>query len=164
MTLSTNYLADPEGQLKEMIPDGLMLKEIPEDSETGFFEEISEDSETGFLEEIPEDNDTRVAVSSSPIHSPDTKPASQENTSVTLTNQPSPQQKPPRKATAVGVSGVQIIGQDGINVQFKKKCTVCGSEDRSRTSLPIRSGSIRVSFLCPKCKKLRDGEIRGSGK
>jgi hypothetical protein len=140
LTLSTNYQVTPEGQLKEMIPDGLMLKVIPED------------------------NDTRVLVSSSPIHSPGTMPGPEENTSVTLHNQPSPQQKPPRKATAVGVSGVQIISQDGINVLFRKKCRACGFEDRSRTSLPIRSGSTRVSFFCPKCKKLRDGEIRGSGK
>ena len=94
LTLSASYQVTAEGQLKEMIPDGLMLKGIAED------------------------NDTRVAVSSSPSHSPDTKAALHEHTSVTLNKQPSPQQKPPRKATAVGVSGVQIISQDGFSLQF----------------------------------------------
>jgi predicted RNA-binding Zn-ribbon protein involved in translation (DUF1610 family) len=137
LTTSTNYQVTPHGQLKEMIPDGLMLRVIPEE------------------------NDPAFLLSPSPIHSPGAKPGSQENTSPTI-NQPSPKQKPQRQATAVGVFGVHIISQDGINVQFRKKCRACGFEDPSRTTLPIRSGSTRVSFFCPKCKKIRDGEIRGS--
>ena len=54
-----------------------------------------------------------------------------------------------------------IVGQDGINVKYKKKCTTCGYEDSCWNTMPIRIGSTRVNFFCPKCRRKRDGEIQG---
>jgi hypothetical protein len=67
-----------------------------------------------------------------------------------------------RRGTALGGTGVIIVGQDGTTVKFRKKCTTCGYEDTSWNTMKIMSGSTRVSFFCPKCRKNRAGEIRGS--
>jgi GYF domain 2 len=69
---------------------------------------------------------------------------------------------PVRRGTAVSGAGVIIVGQDGITVKYRKKCTTCGHEDTSWSTMKIMSGSTRVSFFCPKCRKNRAGEIRGS--
>jgi hypothetical protein len=69
--------------------------------------------------------------------------------------------QPKRNKRAVGGKGVMIVGQDGVNVKYRKKCTVCGHEDSSWNTMPIPTGSTRVGFFCPKCKKRRDGEIQG---
>ena len=67
-----------------------------------------------------------------------------------------------RNRRAIGVKGVMIVGQDGTNVKYRKKCTVCGYEDSCWNTMPIPTGLMRVSFFCPKCRKRRDGEIQGS--
>jgi hypothetical protein len=77
-------------------------------------------------------------------------------------SQKSPQQHPKPKRRAVGVKGVVIVGQDGANVKFRKKCTACGFEDSSWNTVPITIGSIKVTFFCPKCRKRQSGEMRGS--
>lgn len=66
-----------------------------------------------------------------------------------------------KKARAVAVRGVKIVGQDGTYVQFRKVCTKCGHEDASRSMMPIRNGSMRMGFFCPKCKKMHQSEIHG---
>jgi len=76
-------------------------------------------------------------------------------------NQPDSQAKQISNARAVGGKGVVIVGQDGINVKFRKKCTDCAYEDTCWHTLPIKAGSTRVSFFCPKCRRKRDGEIHG---
>lgn len=73
-----------------------------------------------------------------------------------------PRAAPVRRGTAIGGTGVIIVGQDGTTVKFRKKCTTCGHEDTSWNTMKIMSGSTRVSFFCPKCRKNRAGEIRGS--
>lgn len=74
---------------------------------------------------------------------------------------PSPPPKKVRKGRAVAGKGALIVGQDGINVKFKKKCTTCAHEDGTRNTLKITNGMTRLSFYCPKCRKKRDVEIQG---
>jgi GYF domain 2 len=66
-----------------------------------------------------------------------------------------------KKGRAIAGKGVIICGQDGTNVKFKKKCTVCSHEDGTRNSLKITNGTTRLNFFCPKCKKRREVEILG---
>jgi hypothetical protein len=60
-----------------------------------------------------------------------------------------------RPKRVVQTSGAIILSQDGKDVRFRKKCVKCGQEDRSRTTMPIRPGTMRVGFFCPKCRKLQ---------
>ena len=55
----------------------------------------------------------------------------------------------------------RLISQDGVSVQFRKKCFQCGHEDACRSSMLIGNGTSRASFYCKKCRKNRDVEIRG---
>lgn len=68
----------------------------------------------------------------------------------------------PKKARVVGIKGGSIVSQDGVRVNFKKKCIKCGYEDDNRHSMHIRNGTSRADFFCPQCKKSRMVEIRGS--
>jgi hypothetical protein len=67
-----------------------------------------------------------------------------------------------RKGRATAGRGAIIVGQDGVNVKYRKKCTGCQHEDYSTNIMPIRNGVMRVGFHCPKCRKSRDVEIHGS--
>src|SRR5262249_43254513 len=69
-----------------------------------------------------------------------------------------PQEKA-RKGIVISATGAIVIGQDGRTVQFRKKCRKCGHEDNTRSTLPIRNGTSRAIFFCPKCKKPSDVEI-----
>jgi hypothetical protein len=71
---------------------------------------------------------------------------------------PSPATK---KGRATAIKGAVIVGQDGTTVQYIKKCTVCGHNDASKARMPIKQGTTRVGYYCPKCKKLRQVEIQG---
>jgi predicted Zn-ribbon and HTH transcriptional regulator len=73
----------------------------------------------------------------------------------------SPHAEEKRKGVVMGASGAIILSQDGRTVQFRKKCRKCGYEDTTRATLPIRNGTSRTIFFCPKCKKPSDVEIRG---
>ncbi len=79
----------------------------------------------------------------------------------TLAGPSAPPRHQPKKGRALAVRGAIIVNQDGSTVQFKKKCTQCGHEESSRSTMPIRHGMIRVSFFCPKCRKARQVEIQG---
>jgi hypothetical protein len=68
----------------------------------------------------------------------------------------------PKKGRALGGNGAIIVSQDGFTVYFRKKCTKCGYEDLSKSRMPIRSGTTRTGFFCPKCRKLRQVEILGT--
>jgi hypothetical protein len=68
------------------------------------------------------------------------------------------------RARAVAGRGTVIVGQDGTNVQFRKKCSTCGHEDNCRSRMPIKTGVTKVGFYCPKCRKRRDVEIQGFAK
>jgi hypothetical protein len=73
---------------------------------------------------------------------------------------PTPPAQTARKGRAVGARGAIIVSQDGFRVSFRKKCVQCGHEDASKSGMPIRNGTTRVSFFCPKCRKLRPVEIQ----
>ena len=66
-----------------------------------------------------------------------------------------------KTARAVAGNGVVIVGQDGVTVKYRGKCSVCGREDASWKTIPIPRGVARVGFFCPKCRKRRDGDIHG---
>lgn len=57
---------------------------------------------------------------------------------------------------ATAVSGAVIMSQDGENVHYRKKCTKCGHKDIYVSTMPIRNEVTKVSFFCPKCRKIRD--------
>ena len=67
----------------------------------------------------------------------------------------------PKKGRATAVRGAVIVSQDGVNVQYIKKCIKCGHNDASKSRMPIKQGTTRVGFYCPKCRKLRPVEIQG---
>ena len=67
----------------------------------------------------------------------------------------------PRKLRAVALKGAVILSQDGVDVQYRKKCSQCGFEDRCRSSMRIGNGLTRVHFYCPECRKGRDVQIQG---
>ena len=72
-----------------------------------------------------------------------------------------PKAAPVRKWRAIGQKGAILLGQDGVSVQFRKKCSKCGFEEASRSTLQIRQGVTRVNFYCPKCRKNQDVLIQG---
>lgn len=74
---------------------------------------------------------------------------------------PEPAQKQVRQARAVAGRGIVLISQDGVSVWFKKKCFVCGFEDAMRGKMMIKRGSNRMTFLCAKCRKMREAEFQG---
>jgi hypothetical protein len=74
---------------------------------------------------------------------------------------PAAYQAPVSKARAVAGKGVILMGQDGKNVKFRGKCSVCLREEASWKSIPIPRGITRTGFFCGKCRKRRDGEVFG---
>ncbi len=72
-----------------------------------------------------------------------------------------PPPPPPRKRRAVALNGAVILSQDGVDVQYRKKCSLCGFEDRCRSSMRIGNGMTRLHFYCPECRKGRDVQIQG---
>jgi hypothetical protein len=74
---------------------------------------------------------------------------------------PGAQQAPARKARATAGRGAVIVSQDGHAVQYRKKCTSCGFTDASKNRMIIRNGTTRLSYYCPKCRKLLPVEISG---
>ena len=78
-------------------------------------------------------------------------------------HQSKPFQEPPaRRRTASAGKGAIMMGQDGTNVRFKKQCTTCQHIDSSSISMKITQGIMRAGFFCPKCRKRREVELRGS--
>lgn len=67
-----------------------------------------------------------------------------------------------RKRRVTSIKGAVLINQDGVSLNFRKKCEVCGYEDLSKSSAKIPVGSTRVNFFCRECRKMRRVEIHGS--
>ncbi len=67
-----------------------------------------------------------------------------------------------RKRRVTSIKGAVLINQDGVSLNFRKKCDVCGYEDLSKSSAKIPVGSTRVNFFCRECRKTRRVEIHGS--
>ena len=63
---------------------------------------------------------------------------------------------------AVGMKGAVLLSQDGYNVHYRKKCSQCGFEDTCRSTMLINIGFTRSHFFCPKCRKSREVQIKGS--
>jgi hypothetical protein len=72
-----------------------------------------------------------------------------------------PPQSHVRKMRALAVKGAILLGQDGVSVNYRKKCTKCGFEDACRSTLRIAQGVTRINFYCPKCKRSHDVQIQG---
>jgi ribosomal protein L33 len=68
---------------------------------------------------------------------------------------------PARTGRATAGKGAVIIGQDGVNVKVRKKCTECGHLDSSWVTMPIRTGTTKLTFYCRKCRKARHVEVVG---
>ncbi|MBI3410921.1 MAG: DUF4339 domain-containing protein [Planctomycetes bacterium] len=85
-----------------------------------------------------------------------TEPKPEETTPTTLDRSGTPQ-RTEKKGKATGVRGVMLIGQDGEIVRYKKKCIKCGYLDLCASKMAIKSGTIRGTFFCPKCRKT--GEV-----
>lgn len=74
---------------------------------------------------------------------------------------PPPAAKPRAKLRAIAGRGIVITSQDGMSVWFKRKCYVCGHDESARGKLMIKRGINRTSFLCSKCRKMREAEFQG---
>jgi hypothetical protein len=74
---------------------------------------------------------------------------------------PRPKPAAPRKMRAIGLKGAIILSQDGVNVNFRKKCSKCSFEEPARSTQHISQGVVRVNFYCPKCRKSQDVQIQG---
>jgi hypothetical protein len=72
-----------------------------------------------------------------------------------------PKRPAKKKGRATAGRGAVIVSQDGTTVQYIKKCIQCGHADASKSRMPIKQGTTRVGFYCPKCRKLRPVEIHG---
>lgn len=70
---------------------------------------------------------------------------------------------PSRAKRVTAIRGGILCNQDGVTVRFRKKCIKCGHEDQARCSAPIRTGSMRIPFYCPKCRKSRSVEMTAVG-
>jgi hypothetical protein len=101
---------------------------------------------------VGEPPQTSEAEESAPESAPADARASEGGEQTDAAPPPSYSERPKR---VIQATGAIILSQDGKNVRFRKKCVKCGQDDRSRTTMPIRPGTMRVGFYCPKCKKLQ---------
>jgi GYF domain 2 len=69
--------------------------------------------------------------------------------------------KPERPRRVVSIKGGILVGQDGRQVFFRKKCTTCGTEEQCRTTAVIKPGMMTVPYFCRKCRKGRTVELLG---
>jgi hypothetical protein len=69
--------------------------------------------------------------------------------------------QPAKKGRAIALTGAIVFSQDGLAVQFRKKCIMCGHVDVSKNKMLIRPGVTRLRYYCPKCRKLREVTIQG---
>jgi hypothetical protein len=74
---------------------------------------------------------------------------------------PKPPQEKPRLRRAVALKGAILVSQDGVQVHYMKKCSECGHQDASRSTMLIGQGVVRSFFYCRKCRKNREVQIQG---
>jgi hypothetical protein len=139
-----------DAQLPEIIPNGLMLKVVPDQTDVAFSDSPSPINSPG-SEEIEE---RALEASCALSTATDLKPITNDTDPVT-------QRKPLRKGRAIAVKGAVIISQDGGIVQYRKKCIKCAYEDACKNSMPIKNGVSRQRFFCPKCRKIGEVVIQG---
>jgi hypothetical protein len=105
-----------------------------------------------------------LAVPAAPPPPPEAVPATDApEPAAQVPDQARPAPPPTRKKRVVSIKGAVLMGQDGAEVKFRKKCGVCGHEDTTRSTAAIRTGATRVPFFCPRCKRTRAVEIIGAG-
>jgi hypothetical protein len=68
----------------------------------------------------------------------------------------------PRMRRAVAGQGAVLVSQDGYRVHYRKKCSACGFEDNCRSTMLISTGITQSHFFCPKCRKNRPVQIKGT--
>lgn len=125
--------------------------------------------EAAVVELGPSALSTAQAASAGPILEAMTAPPAlratdheSERRAVAKENSPGPALEPIRKRVAVALVGAVLISQDGVTVYYRKKCSTCGFEDSCRSSMRIGQGTTRNHFFCPKCRKNRDVQLRGT--
>jgi GYF domain 2 len=67
-----------------------------------------------------------------------------------------------RLKRVISIKGGIVVGQDGRQVQFRKKCLTCNTEDQCRTTAVIRAGAMKIAYYCRKCRKGRTVEMMGT--
>lgn len=140
----------PDELPQGIIPDGLTLKQIPEQNDSAF--PVSPPP-TGQGEVEGQRRETSPA----PTRATGVPPKS---SAITGLKEPGAE-KAVRKGRATGVSGAVIISQDGEMVRYRKKCSRCGYEDVCRSTMRITQGATRENFFCPKCRKRSEVIIQG---
>jgi hypothetical protein len=78
-------------------------------------------------------------------------------------NEASPPQPETRTRRVISIKGGALMNQDGVVVRYRKHCQKCSYKDTSMTTMPIRPGTTRVNFFCPKCRKSQQVEVHGVG-
>lgn len=136
----------PDGQIVDLMPEGSIWSPPPS--------AVSIPSHG--LEETGRSEPSFFAASTA-VLSPKPKGAA-----IVTPVPPTASRKPIRKCRATAVRGAVLIGQDGEMVQYKKKCTRCGTEENSRSTMRITIGTSRAQFYCPKCRKMSDVLIQGT--
>jgi ribosomal protein S27AE len=91
------------------------------------------------------------------------EPAPPPEEEAAVAQKPPPPRQPASNLRVLGVKGGTISSQDGKVVKFRKICLRCGYADTSMTTMPIRKGTTRVNFFCPKCRKSQQSEVTGAG-
>jgi hypothetical protein len=114
-----------------------------------------------------------AAEEPAPPPEPEPEPAEQAEEPAAPAEADKPEPPPEEKFTAppqptkvfrvLSIKGGVIASQDGTIVKFRKKCLRCGYGDTSLTTMRIRSGTTRVNFFCPKCRKSQLTEVNGVG-
>ncbi len=64
------------------------------------------------------------------------------------------------RGRAVAQKGADLVGQDGVQARYRKKCTTCGHKDSSTHMISITNKVFKANFFCPKCRKRREVVIQ----
>lgn len=124
----------------------------------------SADSPTGLTAPADQEH-PRQESHAAPVNTPaaQSKALSQAEAPALAATPPASRRHEARKRRVVCLKGAVLLGQDGVEVKFKKKCSVCGYEDPTRSTTKIPMGFMRLSFFCRDCRKSRPVEISGAG-
>lgn len=68
--------------------------------------------------------------------------------------------KVPSRGRAVAQKGADLVGQDGVQARYRKKCITCGHKDSSTHMISITNKVFKANFFCPKCRKRREVVIQ----
>jgi hypothetical protein len=116
-------------------------------------------------EEPPAEAPAELPTEAPSEPAPEAAAAEPENTpeEVSAPSRQRPPQPARRKRRVVSIKGAVVLGQDGVEVKYRKKCPVCGREDNHRSTAKIPLGILRNTFYCPTCRRVQMVEIVGAG-